>query len=226
MAQKILIVDDDRATREGLALLLAEDGYETLMASDVAAAMHVLTQTPPDLLITEVRLETYNGLHIVAMAPRPLRAIVVTGYADAAIEADARRLGAEYLLKPVAPTVLRGVIARLLTNPDAGMFYQARACPRIALMPPIPASVGDRAGVILDVSETGARVRVEGASGEELPESFALVCPGNTAFLVWVAWKRRVAESGWTCGVTVDEGAHAQWRAFVPSLTAMRAATG
>ena len=50
MAYKILIVDDDLATREMVALLLADAGYETVTASDVPAAMHVLTDKQPDLL--------------------------------------------------------------------------------------------------------------------------------------------------------------------------------
>ena len=61
----------------------------------------MLAESQPDLLITDVRLDAYNGLHLVAMAPRPIPAIVVTGFADPSIEADARRLGADYLVKPI-----------------------------------------------------------------------------------------------------------------------------
>jgi ActR/RegA family two-component response regulator len=62
--------------------------------------MRSLATTPPHLLITEIRLDSYNGLHLIAMAPKPIPAIVITGYPDRAVEADARRLGAEYLAKP------------------------------------------------------------------------------------------------------------------------------
>ena len=94
MANKILIVDDDRATRDDLAQLLTHEGYETVTASDVPTAMHLLGASAPDLLITEIRLDTYNGLHIIAMAPTPIPAIVLTVIADPVIEADARRFGA------------------------------------------------------------------------------------------------------------------------------------
>ena len=114
MANKILIVDDDRATRDELAQLLTHEGYETLTASDVPTAMHILGASAPDLLITEIRLDTYNGLHIIAMAPTPIPAIVLTGIADPVIEADARRFGAEYLIKPVSPATLLAVIAGML----------------------------------------------------------------------------------------------------------------
>jgi len=85
MAHTILIVDDDPATREGLMMLLTEAGYHTLTASTVPSALQVLAESPPDLLITDIRLDAYNGLHLIAMAPKPIPAIVVTGFADPSI---------------------------------------------------------------------------------------------------------------------------------------------
>lgn len=100
MAHKILIVDDHPAIREGLARLLADVGYEVVTAADVPSARQSLADDRPDLLITDVRLDGYNGLQLIAMAPTPIPAIVVTGYADPSIEADAKRLGAEYYVSP------------------------------------------------------------------------------------------------------------------------------
>ena len=116
MPRKILIVDDDAATREFLSILLAEAGYDTVTAGNVPSALQVLAESEPDLLITDIRLDTYNGLHLVAMAPRVIPVIVMTGFADASLEADARRLGADYLLKPMDPSVLCELIARKLAN--------------------------------------------------------------------------------------------------------------
>src|SRR5215471_13461349 len=103
MTQKILIVDDDGSARDQLAQLLSGNGYEVLTASDVPTALHVLAANSPDLLITDIRLDAYNGLHIIVMAPTPIPAIVLTNISDPVIEADARRFGAEYLVKPVSP---------------------------------------------------------------------------------------------------------------------------
>ena len=119
MAQKILIVDDNAATRGELVKLLADAGFETMTATTVPEAMRALSTTPPNLLITEIRLDSYNGLHLIAMAPKPIPAIVITGYADRAVEADARRLGAEYLAKPVSPGELYAAVQRTLSNAAA-----------------------------------------------------------------------------------------------------------
>src|SRR6185503_20843619 len=116
MSQKILIVDDNTASRGELVKLLADAGFETLTAATVPDAMRVLSTAQPDLLITEIRLDTYNGLHLIAMAPRPIPAIVITGYVDRAVEMDARRLGAEYLAKPVSPGEIYTTIHRTLAN--------------------------------------------------------------------------------------------------------------
>ena len=82
MSQKILIVDDNIATRSDLAKLLGDAGFEALTASTVPEAMRVLATAQPNLLITEIRLDTYNGLHLIAMAPKPIPAIVITGFPE------------------------------------------------------------------------------------------------------------------------------------------------
>jgi DNA-binding response OmpR family regulator len=108
--------------------LLTHQGYDPVVATDVPAAMHVLTTAAPDLLITDIRLDLYNGLHLVAMAPTPIPAIVLTGFADPGIEGDVRRLGAEYLVKPVSAVTLCDVIARKLAGPGRGEMCDCE-CP-------------------------------------------------------------------------------------------------
>jgi len=221
MSHKILIVDDDAATREMVTLLLTYEGYETVTASDVPAAMHILAESPPDLLITDIRLDTYNGLHLIAMAPTPIPAIVLTGFADPAIEADARRLGAEYLVKPVSPATLCAVVARTLaTAKEHGVFISARRWPRTLVTTPIPLLIGDLPARLVDVSDAGARLQVQCVVGAGLPAALTLVFPtADLAVPVDVAWKRRQNDSAWTCGVAIRDDAQPQWRALVQSLT-------
>lgn len=115
MAYKILIVDDDSVTRDGLASLVTAAGYEAVAASDVPAALQILADQAIDLLITDVRLDSFNGLHLIATAVRPIPSIVVTGFDDPCIEADARKFGADFLVKPIAWPMLRELIERKLS---------------------------------------------------------------------------------------------------------------
>src|SRR5688572_14751304 len=116
MAFRLLVVDDDPGVRRYLSTLLAAAGYEIVTAADIPSAMHVMAAKGADLLITDVRLDGYNGLHLVAMAPDPIPSVVLTAYDDAAVEAEARQLGAEFFLKPVDADVLLSAIARLLNG--------------------------------------------------------------------------------------------------------------
>jgi CheY-like chemotaxis protein len=110
----VLIVEDDTATRNGLKTLLQGAGYDVLATASVPEGKRALEEGAPDLLITDVRLGEFNGLHLVAMSARPIPAIVVTAYVDPALEADAHQLGAHYLVKPIAPTALLTLVEDLL----------------------------------------------------------------------------------------------------------------
>src|SRR5512145_883755 len=174
MAHKILIVDGNTATREDLVRLLADAGFETLTAATVPDAMRLLSTAQPHLLITEIRLDTYNGLHLVAMAPKPIPAIVITGYADRAVEADARRLGAEYLAKPVSPGELYAAVQRALSTAAArGVFMPPRRDPRSDVAPNTMVLVNDAPACLLDVSAGGARVEIQCAPGATIQSPLA-----------------------------------------------------
>jgi len=98
---RILVVDDDPPTRSGLSELLAEAGHEVSSAASFDDAVEILQTAPPDLLITDVRLDGRNGLQLLVKSSVPVRTIVLTGSYDPVLEANARRAGAVYMLKPV-----------------------------------------------------------------------------------------------------------------------------
>ena len=220
MAQKILIVDDNPASRGELAKLLADAGFETMTAVTVPEAMRALSTTPPHLLITEIRLDSYNGLHLIAMAPKPIPAIVITGYADRAVEADARRLGAEYLSKPVSPGELYATVHRALTNAASrGVFMPPRADPRIDAAPNTMVIVNDAPACLLDISAGGARIELQCAPGATIQSPLAFRLEDlDVALPLEIMWKRRTSANTWVCGVAVAEDLRPEWQAFLSSL--------
>jgi DNA-binding NtrC family response regulator len=114
LRKKILLVEDDNATRVGLSTLLKRAGYDVVATESVQEGRTVLESEPPDLLITDVRLGAFNGLQLIAMSPRPIPAIVTTGFPDPVLEAEARQFGAQFLLKPIDPAGLLSLVAELL----------------------------------------------------------------------------------------------------------------
>src|SRR5918999_3223984 len=103
MPRKILVVDDDRATRVGLVALLQSEGYDVVAADNFKAGLKAMVEENPQLLITDVRLGEFNGLHLAAANRTKVPVIVITGYPDPVLEAVARTFNADFLIKPVRP---------------------------------------------------------------------------------------------------------------------------
>jgi DNA-binding NtrC family response regulator len=70
-----------------------------------------------DLLITDVRLDSYNGLQLVINRPPNVQAIVISGFADVVLESEATRSGARYVRKPVHPDELLEMVRQMLRAP-------------------------------------------------------------------------------------------------------------
>jgi DNA-binding NtrC family response regulator len=112
----VLIVEDDRASLDGLVALMAGAGYRVTGAPSFEEGRRALAALP-DVLVTDVRLGAYNGLQLIirgrALNPR-LHAIVVTGHSDVVVRREAERLDAIHLEKPVNPARLLDEVAHAL----------------------------------------------------------------------------------------------------------------
>ena len=144
---KVLLVDDDTATRLGLAEFFTEAGYEVQAVGSFEEGMRALRSGSPDFLIADVRLGAFNGLQLLVSSPRSIPAIIITGFADPVLESDARQHGAEYVLKPVSPHVLLEMVGRRLARVEESQFETVRRWDR----KPVPggsrrASTTGRAG--------------------------------------------------------------------------------
>ncbi len=220
--KRILIVDDDDMTRRGLAELLSEAGYDVEPVGTLKAAMDVLSQSAPDLLITDVRLQGYNGLQLLAMSPTRVPAIVVTGFPDRMLEADAQKMGAEYLLKPVSTDTLLSTIERKLDHTGTdGAYSPARRWARKTVSSQLLALVQDLPVRILDISYGGLRLAFDQPPAVSLPPALSVTLPtSNAAIDVNVVWQRANHNHGWLCGAAVSEPSPLVWRQLVDGLSA------
>src|SRR5688500_20292261 len=78
---KILVVDDDRATRHILQRVLTDGGYETAVAKDGIEALQALRKRRFDLLLLDVWMPRMNGLELLAKLrthQRKPRVVVMT----------------------------------------------------------------------------------------------------------------------------------------------------
>ncbi len=103
----MLLVVADHAHSVSLADLLRAANYKVTTASNFEAAKQQLAATPPAVLISDIRLGAFNGLHLVVLSQsKAVRSVVMDTVLDVTLEIQATRLGATYLVKPIEPTVL------------------------------------------------------------------------------------------------------------------------
>jgi DNA-binding response OmpR family regulator len=118
MAFRILVVDDDESYLVGMKELLELRGHEPLLARTFEEGQRALQAEAPDFLIADVRLGPFNGLQLLAMGQVRIPTIVVSGFDDPVLHADARAFGADYLVKPVQASALLALIDQKLAPRD------------------------------------------------------------------------------------------------------------
>jgi len=214
----ILIVDDHRVTRLGLAEMLTDAGYDVVTAGTFQEARRILRESPPDLLISDVRLGSFNGIQLVISAPNRLPAIVITGHADAVLEAEARRSGADYLVKPFNPEELLGLIRQKLASAPAAQAVPRRW--RRKEVAGLSADVEGQNARIVDISYGGVRFEIR-AAGEALPETFQLRFPNDMSLQADLVWQSTLSDDVWVCGAAVwpEEASARQWFGLVDTVT-------
>jgi two-component system, NtrC family, response regulator AtoC len=93
----LLIVDDEKPTREGLRAAL-EDRYDVYVAEDAASAMQLLEQEHFDVLLTDFRLPAEDGMKLIARAKslsKPPICILMTAYGSEELAVQAMKNGAD-----------------------------------------------------------------------------------------------------------------------------------
>ncbi len=102
MTPTLLIVDDEKTTREGLRAAL-EDRYDVYLAEDAKAAMDLLEKEHFDVLLTDFRLPAEDGMKLIARArslSRPPVCILMTAYGSEELAVQAMKQGADdYIAK-------------------------------------------------------------------------------------------------------------------------------
>jgi signal transduction histidine kinase len=114
--KKILIVDDEKTTREILARALAAKGFLIRTVASGAEALEALDEEPFDLMITDLLMPNMEGNDLIENAQQrhpDLISIVITAHATIETAVKALQQGAyDYITKPFDPEVMIPVIER------------------------------------------------------------------------------------------------------------------
>ena len=115
----ILVVDDEAIVCESIRDWLREEGYVVEMASSGEQALQMIAQKDYGILILDYRLPGKSGVQVLreAKAVHPqIKAIIITAYPSARLNAELKELGAldDLLIKPVMTDDLQKMVAKKL----------------------------------------------------------------------------------------------------------------
>jgi two-component system response regulator AtoC len=117
MVPAVLIVDDEKHTREGLQQALS-DGYDVTIAASADEAFNLLDAQPFDVVLTDLRMPGKSGLKVIDKAlalPQRPAVLMMTAYGNIDTAVEAMKRGAvDFLTKPVNIERLEVLIQRAL----------------------------------------------------------------------------------------------------------------
>jgi DNA-binding response OmpR family regulator len=102
--KRAMVVDDDDSVLPIAARWLREEGYAVSTANCFDAGLAAVRTECPDILVVDVRLGGFNGLHLAIVARElrsDVRVVLISGWDDPVLRHEARSCGAAYLCKPL-----------------------------------------------------------------------------------------------------------------------------
>ena len=173
MLPTLLIVDDERATREGLRSALEEE-FDVYTASDAAEALTILKSEPIQLMLTDLRLGADSGMDLLQAAqalPEPPVSLIMTAYGSVDTAVEAMRRGAwHFVTKPlnldeVEMLLKRALRGKVLETENRQLVTQVRQTHKIEKLIGKSPAMNHVFDLIRQVAPTRATVLIEGESG-------------------------------------------------------------
>ncbi len=173
MLPTLLIVEDERATREGLRSAL-EDEFDVYTAAGKTEALVILKTEPIKLLLTDLRLGGDSGMDLLDAAlalPEPPVAIMMTAYGSVDTAVEAMRRGAwHFVTKPlnldeVEMQLKRALRSRNLETENQQLVQQVKKSHKLDKLIGKSAVIGRVSELVQQVAPTRATVLIEGESG-------------------------------------------------------------
>ena len=173
MQPTILIVDDEKHTRDGLRRVLEND-YDVYVAGDIAGAMDVLERENIDILLTDLRLGGEDGMTLIDRTlkmPHPPICIMMTAYGSVDTAVEAMKRGAyDFVTKPlnldkVEILIGRAVQSRKLEQENRSLREQVDERYGLENILGESSALREVLDTVRQVAPSSASVLIEGESG-------------------------------------------------------------
>jgi DNA-binding response OmpR family regulator len=223
MGASIIVVSTDGGALRRTEAVLCEQGYSVGIASSFVEGQELLDSATPDLLIADLRLHDYNGLHLATLSHlcHPDVAVIITSTSDDWwAEREAKRHGADFIATPLEnPDFLPCVRAALDSRRPAQK--PMRRWFRNSVAGQVPVHAANGRAEIVDMSYGGVRLVFSGP--RVIPATFEVRLPrGSVTVQARCVWTRS-AGGQFYCGAELAEDAADSWREFVDALQGHRA---
>lgn len=124
----ILIIDDEKNIREGLAANFEMEGYNVRTASNGADGLKLIAKGDIDLVITDLRMPGISGEEVLSKVTSEtpgVPVIILTGHGSIDSAVDAMRHGAyDFLTKPLNLDQLGMIVQRALSSREMSLQHQ------------------------------------------------------------------------------------------------------
>ncbi len=173
MLPTLLIVDDERATREGLRSALEED-FDVYLAANNTEALFILKSEPIELLLTDLRLGGDSGMDLIDAAnslSSPPVILMMTAYGSVDTAVEAMRRGAfHFITKPlnldeVEMLLKRALRTKTLETENIELTRQVKKSGSISKLIGKSPEIRRVTELVEQVAPTRATVLIEGESG-------------------------------------------------------------
>ena len=218
---EVLIVRHLPAAVASTTTIMREAGYGVTATADFQEAKRLLDAHGPDLLIADVRLGPFNGLHLVIRTHfryPVFRAILIDVKHEPVLERDALRYGSSYIVNPTPNELVAAAWQILAEEP-----VPRRRRERKELPGGVAARIGNVDGTVVNVSYGGlcfqAPISLLNDNNKEelLPPAFDVSFPqANLSIPAQRKWISQLASlDAIRCGAAVHDSEAAAWRSFV-----------
>jgi DNA-binding response OmpR family regulator len=204
-----------------MVTLLEASGHSVVFAMNFDAAVRALTERPPDLLIADVRLGDFNGLHLAARCQSDYPAtsmLLLDTKDDQVTKTEARRLTSVYLVEPVGDADLLAHVSRAVVVTQVPHRRWPRKHPTVGLA----AQVAERPARMVDLSYGGFRLEIPGL--DTLQAGFEVALPSfGVAIRAKSVWTRHTPSGSFWCGAALSDSDLQNtvvWRHIVDSVAA------
>jgi DNA-binding response OmpR family regulator len=216
---RILVLDDDEHALAGIVEMLRDADYHVTAAATYDAAKRLLALGSYDLLVTDVRLRGFNGLHLVMQSRTDypdMAVMIITGYDEPLMELEANRYNAVFVKKPIKPGEFLQAVSRSLTG-----VRRQRRWPRKRVLGGFRVTAAGNPAAVVDVSYGGLRLEIAG--GKPLPSTFDVEVAGiGLQLQVQPVWSYPSQAGATVCGAALASDstpAAETWRAIVDRLS-------